>query len=67
MKNISKFYILITAFSLTLSSNASAQNEKKQVVKDIKKISSQDSKIASNDDNNSFIMIVRPKNIRIGN
>ena len=52
MKNISKFYILITAFSLTLSCNASAQNEKKQVVKDIKKISSQDSKIASNDDEN---------------
>ena len=50
MKKIVKLYILITAFSLTLSSNSIAQNEKKQVIKDVKKASTQDVKIANNDD-----------------
>lgn len=45
MKNIAKFYIFITVFSLTLSSNSLAQNEKKQTIKDNKKISKQDVKI----------------------
>ena len=42
MKNIAKIIITIIAFTLTLSSNSLAQNEKKQVVKDSKKISIQD-------------------------
>ena len=53
MKNIAKFYIFITAFSLTLSSNSLAQNEKRQMIKGFKKISNQDvknyHKIADND------------------
>ncbi len=42
MKNIKKIIILIVAFTFTLSSNSLAQNEKKQAVKDSKKISIQD-------------------------
>lgn len=53
MKNIAKFYIFITAFSLTLSSNSLAQNDEKQMIKDSKKISKQgvkiDNKIIDND------------------
>jgi len=45
MKNIAKFYIFITAFSLMLSSNSLAQNEKKQMIKDGKKNANQDMKI----------------------
>ena len=46
MKNIAKFYIFITVFSLTLSSNSLAQNEKKQIVKDYTESTSQNEKIA---------------------
>lgn len=53
MKNITKFYIFITAFYLMLSSNSLAQNEKKQMIKDGKKNSKQsvkiNNKIADND------------------
>jgi hypothetical protein len=47
MKNISKFYIFVTAFYLTLSSNLLAQNEKEQITTDVEK---QDVKIINNDD-----------------
>ena len=46
MKKIAKIYILITAFSLTFSSNSFAQNQKKQIVKDYLEPSSQNEKIA---------------------
>ena len=46
MKNITKFYIFITVFSLTLSSNSLAQNEKKQIVKDYTESTLQNEKIA---------------------
>ena len=47
MKNISKFYIFVTAFYLTLSSNSFAQNEKKQITTDVEK---QDAEIINNND-----------------
>ena len=46
MKKIAKIYILITAFSFTLSSNSMAQNQKKQIVKDDIESTSQNEKIA---------------------
>lgn len=57
MKKIVKFYIFITAFSFILSSNAMAQNQKKQIVKDnIESISKNENiadKIINNYDENS--------------
>jgi hypothetical protein len=38
MKNITKFYIFLTAIILTLSSNAFAENKKRQIVRDGKKL-----------------------------
>jgi len=58
MKKIVKFYILITAFSFILPSNAMAQNQKKQIVKDNIKSTSKNEKIAdkiiNNDEKKSF-------------
>jgi outer membrane protein W len=52
MKNIAKFYIFITAFSFILSSNAMAQNQKKQIVKDNIESTSKNEKIADKIINN---------------
>lgn len=52
MKNIIKLCILIIAFTATLPSNLSAQNQKRQSVKDFKKNSTQD---PQDDDNISKI------------
>jgi hypothetical protein len=52
MKKIVKFYILITAFSFILPSNAMAQNQKKQIVKDNIKSTSKNENIADKIINN---------------